>query len=341
MAMSKFSESSAALPPSVREKPPPIPFVSKMKNMDKVDGPDADKSEWIKLEFLMDPDNPASGSKYSRQFSIFKDECPEEWIKLVMAFWKIENLMPLKAPADKTRMFRTLLKGQALSYFEHHLMRRMEAEDSDVPDNELIELVLSDVSLEYITKRAIRVQKYYMRQPKSLYMGLNLSVQQFVERLNDLNHYLLYFPEESPKQLDQDEIIEILDQVKAPEWHEAMLNANIDIFEMSYEESVSYFKLLENLKKIRGTKGPNPSSLPVDNKDALSLTSSVGKPSKNHKGSNMWCHYRDKNNHNTADCRAIAKFKHQKNTCFEAKAGSGKKSLAFNFLFEEINTLKR
>jgi hypothetical protein len=51
----------------------------------------------------------------------------------------------------------------------------------------------------------------------------------------------MYFPEEKPKQLDQDEIIEILDQSKAPEWHEAMVNANIDIFEMSYEESVSYF----------------------------------------------------------------------------------------------------
>jgi hypothetical protein len=48
--------------------------------------------------------------------------------------------------------------------------------------------------------------------------GLNTSVQQFLERLNDLNHYLLYFPEEKPKQLDQDEINEILDQAKAPEW---------------------------------------------------------------------------------------------------------------------------
>jgi hypothetical protein len=91
-------------------------------------------------------------------------------------------------------------------------------------------------------------------------MGLNTSVQQFVERLNDLNHYLLYFSEENHKQLDQDEIIEILDQDKAmnPEWHEAMVNANIDTFEMSYEESVSYFKRLENLEKIRHTNGPNP-----------------------------------------------------------------------------------
>jgi uncharacterized protein YbaA (DUF1428 family) len=55
--------------------------------------------------------------------------------------------MLLKEPADMTKMFRTLLKGQAMSYFEHHLMRRVEAEDSDVPDNELIELVLRDVGL--------------------------------------------------------------------------------------------------------------------------------------------------------------------------------------------------
>jgi hypothetical protein len=46
-------------------------------------------------------------------------------------------------------------------------------------------------------------------------MGLNTSLQQFVERLNDLNRYLLYLPEENPKQLDQDEIIGILDQAKA------------------------------------------------------------------------------------------------------------------------------
>jgi hypothetical protein len=46
-------------------------------------------------------------------------------------------------------------------------------------------------------------------------MGLNTSVHQFVERLNDLDCYLLYFSDENPKQLDQDEIIEILDQAKA------------------------------------------------------------------------------------------------------------------------------
>jgi hypothetical protein len=55
------------------------------------------------------------------------------------AFREIENLMPLKEPAYKTRMSQTLLKGQALSYFEHHLMRRrLKSENSDVPDNDII-----------------------------------------------------------------------------------------------------------------------------------------------------------------------------------------------------------
>jgi hypothetical protein len=141
----------------VRETP--ISFFSKVKKTDKVDGSDADKPKWIKLEVFMDPDNPALGPKYSRQFSTFKDGCPEDWIKWVMDFCEIGNLMPMKEPADKTRIFQTLLKGQALSYFEYHLMRRLETQDSDVPDNELIELVLRNVGLEYIPKRAIHVQK--------------------------------------------------------------------------------------------------------------------------------------------------------------------------------------
>jgi hypothetical protein len=68
-------------------------------------------------------------------------------------------------------------------------------------------------------------------------MDLNKSVQKFVEqqRLNVRKWYLLYFHEEDPKQLDQDEIIEIVEQVRAmdPDWYEAMVNAKIHIFEIS------------------------------------------------------------------------------------------------------------
>jgi hypothetical protein len=78
MPMSKFSKYSAALPLST-QKNLPIPFVPKVKNMDKVNGPDADKSKCIKLEFLMETGNAASN--YSQNFAFFKDGFPEKWIK--------------------------------------------------------------------------------------------------------------------------------------------------------------------------------------------------------------------------------------------------------------------
>jgi hypothetical protein len=40
-------------------------------------------------------------------------------------------------------------------------------------------------------------------------------MHQFIERLNDLNRYLLFFPEENPNQLGQDKITDVLDQSKA------------------------------------------------------------------------------------------------------------------------------
>jgi hypothetical protein len=47
--------------------------------------------------------------------------------------------------------------------------------------------------------------------------------------MNDLNRYLFYFSDKNPKQLDQDEITESLDQANAPECQKVMVNSNIDI----------------------------------------------------------------------------------------------------------------
>jgi hypothetical protein len=130
--MTKSSRLSVALPPAVGESPP-ILFVSKVEKLSKTDGVDVDKTKLIKFEFFMHPGNPAS--KYSRQLEIFKDGWPEKWIKWLMAFRQMESLMLLKESVDKTRMYRTLVKGQALSYFEHHLRKRLDAEASEILDN--------------------------------------------------------------------------------------------------------------------------------------------------------------------------------------------------------------
>ena len=165
-------------------------------------------------------------------------------------------------------------------------------------------------------------------------MGSNTTIQQFVERINKRNHYLLFFPEECPTLLTQDEIIEILDQAKPPKWHEAMISANIDIFEMDYEAAISYFIRLENLDKIRHMNGPAP-AVAVDNSTSITSRVGVGSVRKKQK-TNMWCHYCDKNNHNTAECREIAKAKQHKKTQYGAKAVPGKKA----FFSKRLTLLK-
>ena len=118
----------------------PYPFVSYAR---KSENPEENvvKMEYIKLEFDMDPGNTASN--YPRHLIIFKDGCAE--------YCKIETLRMLKVPADKSKMMKMLLKGQALSYFEHHLKKRVDAEDSELLDNMRLELSMHDVGLEYIS----------------------------------------------------------------------------------------------------------------------------------------------------------------------------------------------
>jgi hypothetical protein len=89
----------------------------------------------------------------------------------------------------------------------------------------------------------------------------------------------LYFHKENSNQSDQDEIIKIFDQAKAPEWHEVTVDSKIDIFEMS----------LQAFGELREDQMHQPSpTLPVDSKKKVSATSSVSKSSKNPKVSNMW-----------------------------------------------------
>jgi hypothetical protein len=57
--ISNFSKISDDLPPFVYMNPPLslIPFVSEVKKVNEVHGPNADKTEMIKFEFFMDSEN--------------------------------------------------------------------------------------------------------------------------------------------------------------------------------------------------------------------------------------------------------------------------------------------
>jgi hypothetical protein len=81
----------------------------------------------------------------------------------LIGYCNMELLIPLKEPSARTKMLCMMLKGCALSY-DNYLSKRCGGKAIDTKDQELLELVIRDVGLDYISRRAIRVQKYYMRR---------------------------------------------------------------------------------------------------------------------------------------------------------------------------------
>jgi hypothetical protein len=124
--------------------------MTKLKKLE-AEGADSDKVESIRFEFLVDPSNPAT--RFSKEFFVFKNRSPEEYIRWLMGYHDLELLMPLKESSDRTKMLCTMMKGRALSLFEYHHYKRCGGEDIETMDQELLELVISDLGLDYISRR--------------------------------------------------------------------------------------------------------------------------------------------------------------------------------------------
>jgi hypothetical protein len=79
--------------------------------MDQVDWPDAEKSEWIKLEFLMDPDNPALDSKITAcGVNIVTRITTARLISELLSNSNIRNRLALKPKLEPERIFLPFLK---------------------------------------------------------------------------------------------------------------------------------------------------------------------------------------------------------------------------------------
>jgi hypothetical protein len=90
-------------------------------------------------------------------------------------FLILRNLI-LKSPKVTMIVIAITVKRQ----LRHHFGVLQTCHQLEIPDHDLPELVIRNVGLEYISRRAIRLQKYYMR--RCHFMGPSVSVQQNVER---------------------------------------------------------------------------------------------------------------------------------------------------------------
>ena len=268
---SKFSGDSKTIRNGLREQeriwPPPVSFVArttkKVKSKDTSEDDDSDNTR--SFEILLDPNDPDSDT-YKMRVSVFEDGTAEDWIN-----WRfdVDDLFDKVAAVDngqkQNQIYMSLLQGTAreryIEAFTGHNNANLALDANDrLEMDDLLTLVINDTSKKYFSldcdwRNAYRYQKAYMR--KNLFMG-DMNPEKFCERLSRINRMLSYFPftdddvREAPNRLDDDELCDILDSAKKPEWHLLMMSQGKrpHSFE-NYDEAKMYYKQLYNAEQFQ------------------------------------------------------------------------------------------
>ena len=258
--------------------PPPIPFyvdekrasgtkVSK-KEDDKDDGEDADDlTRFRTFEVLFDPSRRSSG-KYKLKVKTFEDGTPEEWCKLRQDADELFVAMDIDHETEDAAMqqfnvYRSLLSGKAKeifnrAYSEEHTANEEREVEHQLSFPSLLARVIDAVAKHVFPhpEKDYRLEKKYLKV--HLYIG-SLTIKEFCDRLEKLNQYLVYFPCWEvgttlckPRVLGDDELIEIMDHAKRPQWDIKMLeNEKASYNFETYKEIKEYFKQLEAAQDVR------------------------------------------------------------------------------------------
>jgi hypothetical protein len=156
----------------------PIPLV-------KVETPEPAKGEYLTLKLRA---NPADAHSATREIMVayFKEGTPEQWLDFLTKVREVLEGQGLTTGPQKYTMMRTLLKGDALSFFNQ---KATEVGNETVVN---FEKMVKHMTYHIIPRRAVMYQQRYMlgglRKPE------NMTTRKFCNRLTELNTYLALFP---------------------------------------------------------------------------------------------------------------------------------------------------
>ena len=96
---------------------PPIPFVVLEKKSMKMDNNDEDKSNYKKIDVLLDHTNTNTGST-KQKVHVFEKHNPEDWIKWKLCYRKLEMAVFLDSASKRLNMVQNLLHREAQDIFD-------------------------------------------------------------------------------------------------------------------------------------------------------------------------------------------------------------------------------
>jgi hypothetical protein len=220
-----------------------------------------DDTMYHEFEYSMHSASPETGTKMKTKTLMFEDGDAEMWCDWRIEFDDLIRLAPLESGTDKINAALTLLKGKALQHFKEY--QRVETvKEANRPnpderdDNDLFNEIIDDVAKEFFpVNHAYRRQIFYMKY--HLFIGGKTGVRDFIARVHRINSCIPYFPRKNGKKglrnckkLGEDELCDILNLAKKPEWTIRMLEANQDPYDFDLQELTEYLERLETASSI-------------------------------------------------------------------------------------------
>jgi len=238
--------------------PPPIKFIRSERAAKT-----PDDSMYHEFEFHIDK-NDKKSTKMSKKMLMFENGDAEMWCDWRIEFDDLVQLAPLKTTDQKTNAVLTLFKGKALQHFkefsrsiEQVNRERIDSGKTAWSEERKFSEILDKVAKEFFpVKHAYRRQCFYLRY--HLYISGKFGVREFMARLHRINACIPYFPRKNGvngrvvcTRLPDDELCDILNLAKKPEWTIKMLEANQDPYDYDLHGLTEYLERLETATAIQ------------------------------------------------------------------------------------------
>jgi hypothetical protein len=195
---------------------PPIPLC-------RTEEVKANQDDLLKFKLYSNP-NDKDGASYEIKVKIFRTGTPEEYIKTVIALKKVLRGQDIVTGQEQYAMARRLFDGEALTAF-NNASTTIGAETIQHLDEVLKKVAGSVFPLRSYANQK-QAMRRFMRKPREL------KIREYVERILELNEYLVYFPtkdgEAEATKLPNEEILDILVFGIPNAWQKKMVELGFD-----------------------------------------------------------------------------------------------------------------
>lgn len=197
---------------------------------------------YSQYDLRIDPKDKKSLTRRVKQ-PHFTDGTPEEWFLFLIGLKDVIAGQDLATGPQQYALTRNLLKGQVLAAFN------AKASELKTENNDNFEKCLHAVTAYVLPKRAVQLQKRYMR--RICRKPPTMTMKAYVARFRELNEYLALFDEKGEKnKIPDDELMENCEFGIPAKWRKEMILQGFEPVEHTVQDFVDFCERLEATEEI-------------------------------------------------------------------------------------------